>query len=105
MTTFAWTYPSSLCLASEGGHTNVVKQVWWKCEGTDGTNTASLSGVAVLGTPGDSFIEFADLTHQNVDGWVKARTGFAQAVEDAVQKQLDTLANPPQEPVAVGFPF
>lgn len=103
-TTFTWTYPRNLCL-TENGHTNVVKQVFWKCEGTDGTNTHSFSGVAVLSDPGDPFVEFNELTYQVVDGWVKARVGFAQSVENAVQEQLDRLANPPAEPAPVDFPF
>jgi len=106
-TTFTWTYPSNFRMASQGGNTNVVTTVRYKCEANDGTNTVSLEGSVSLPAPGTPFVEYNDLTFNIVDGWVKDALGVngVASVEACLQGQLDSLANPPPTPEMATFPF
>ena len=104
MTTFTWTYPSNRCMASLGGHTNVVTMVEYKCAADDTVNQVEMGGFVQMAAPGDPFIEFADLTQQIVEDWVQAGN-LKISVEACLQGQLDSLANPPVTPIAVAFPF
>jgi len=100
-----WTYPRNTCV-TWNERVNVVHTVDYVCSVTDGINTASLSGQIVLGF-GESFVEFADLTFQNINMWVKDVIGVDEVatIESAVQSMLAGKANPPEIPVFIPFPF
>lgn len=103
-TTFTWTYPGNRCMASLGGHTNVVTMVEYNCSADDGVNTVALNGFVQLPAPNETYVEFADLTQLIVEGWVQT-DNLKTSVEACLQGQLDSLANPPVSPVAMAFPF
>ena len=66
--------------------------------GTDGTYVGSVYGaVGVSLTPGAPFTPYADLTEEQVVGWVLDALGPEQvtAYEANVAKQIADQANPP----------
>jgi hypothetical protein len=82
------------------GQTDVVISAGWACNGEQvegGTNyNSSIRNVAsfTLNTE-QPFTPYADLTQEQVLGWVWS-SGVDQAVtEAAVQQQIDNLINPP----------
>ena len=84
------------CYSQENSKTDVVFTVHWTCAGTDGTYNASVYSTCSVPTPtGSSFTPYADLTQDQVLGWIWAN-GVDQAVtEAAVQQQIDNQINPP----------
>jgi len=84
------------CYSQENSETDVVFTVHWTCAGTDGTYNASVYSTCSVPTPtGSSFTPYADLTQDQVLGWIWAN-GVDQAVtEAAVQQQIDNQINPP----------
>ena len=80
------------------GETDVVFIVHWTLTGTDGTHAAGVYGsVGVTVDPGAPFTPYADLTQEQVIGWVKAALGDEQVAfyEANVATQIANLANPP----------
>jgi hypothetical protein len=80
------------------GEPDVVFTVHWTLTGTDGTYTGSAYGsVGVTVDPGAPFTPYADLTQEQVIGWVKAALGDEQVsfYEANVATQIANLANPP----------
>jgi hypothetical protein len=96
MTTITWTVTAMDCYSQENSETDVVFTVHWTCAGTDGTYNASVYSTCSVPTPtGSSFTPYADLTQDQVLGWIWAN-GVDQAVtEAAVQQQIDNQINPP----------
>lgn len=80
------------------GETDVVFTVHWTLTGTDGTYTGSVYGsVGVTADPDAPFTPYADLTQDQVIGWVQRALGAEQvtAYEANVAQQIANLANPP----------
>jgi hypothetical protein len=80
------------------GEPDVVFTVHWTLTGTDGTHAAGVYGsVGVTVDPGAPFTPYADLTQDQVIGWVKAALGDEQVAfyEANVATQIANLANPP----------
>jgi hypothetical protein len=80
------------------GNTDVVFTVHWTLTGTDGTHTAGVYGsVGVTVDPDAPFTPYADLTQEQVVGWVQSALGEEQvaAYEANVATQIANLANPP----------
>jgi hypothetical protein len=80
------------------GEPDVVFTVHWTLTGTDGTHAAGVYGsVGVTVGPGAPFTPYADLTQEQVIGWVKAALGDEQVAfyEANVATQIANLANPP----------
>jgi len=98
MNTYTWVIEQLECYPEEYGYTDVVFVVHWRLNGTDGTNMAYVYGnVGVSYEPGQPFTPYADLTQDQVVGWVQAALGpeQVQAYTDNVATQLADLANPP----------
>jgi len=77
---------------------NVVSNIHWRVSATDGTNTAEVYGTQPLTFDGaKAFINYADLTKNTVVGWVQEAMGIdaVTRLQEALDKQLETLANPP----------
>jgi len=80
------------------GETDVVFTVHWTLTGTDGTYTAGVYGsVGVTVDPDAPFTPYADLTQEQVIGWVKSALGDEQvaAYEANVATQIADQINPP----------
>jgi hypothetical protein len=74
---------------------NSVTIAHWRCESTDGTNTASAYGTTShTGVPSDDdYIPYDDLTEANVLAWVHEQVVQADT-EAANDAKIAELANP-----------
>ena len=95
MTTFTWSVSQLNCYPQSDNKTNVVFNIHWRCTGVDGAYTGTVYSTASVPAPTDSFTEFADLTQDQVLGWVWTTYGNKDNVESAVQSQIDNQINPP----------
>lgn len=93
---FNWTVSAMDYTVSQDGHTNVVNTVHWRCSKTDGDHSGSSYGTAGLEPPGESFVEWADITEEVAVGWAKAALGDEQVttIEAAIDAQIAEKAAP-----------
>lgn len=83
------------CYPQEGGNTDVVFTVHWTCAGVDGTYNASIYSTCSVPTPEGAFTPYAQLTQDQVLGWVWANGVDKTATEAAVEQQIQNQINPP----------
>ena len=100
MSTITWNISAMNCYPQAEGQTNVVFTVHWTCSGTqvqDGKtyNGSVYSTCGVTYTAGSTYIPYAELTKEDVLGWIWASGVDKDAIEAAVQQQIDTAINPP----------
>lgn len=96
--TNTWTVVQMDCYPEADGETDVVFTVHWTLTGTDGTYTGSVYGSqAVALDSGADFTPYADLTEEQVIGWVQDAMGEEQVAsyEANVANQIADQANPP----------
>ena len=78
------------------GEPDVVFTVHWTLSGTDGTYSGSSYGsVGITLTEGSTFTPYADLTLDQVLGWVWANGVDKDAQEASVAAQIEAQINPP----------
>ena len=100
MSQITWSVTAMDCYPQAEGETNVVFTVHWQCAGTetsgDKTYNASIySTCAVTYTAGSPYTPYAQLTQQQVLGWIWASGVDQSATEAAVNQQLAQQINPP----------
>lgn len=98
MTEFTWTITALNCLPLADGVTDYVVTAHWTCNGTDGVYRAAVWSTCSFPAPTgptSEYTPYADLTQDQVLGWVYASGVDKDATEIAVQAQLDALINPP----------
>jgi hypothetical protein len=95
MTTFNWQIEQLNCYPQSDNKTNVVFNIHWRCTGVDGAYTGTVYSTASVPAPTDSFTEFADLTQDQVIGWIWSSGVDKDSAEAAVQAQIDAQINPP----------
>jgi hypothetical protein len=93
---FNWTVSAMDYTVSQDGHTNVVNTVHWRVSKTDGDNSGSSYGTVGLEAPGESFVEWADITEATAVGWAKTALGDEQvsSIEAAIDAQIAEQATP-----------
>ena len=91
--TYTWSI-TGLSAANVENCSDVVTGATWEVSGTDGTNTASLTGSTPFALPDGVFIDYADLTEEQIVGWVKANLSELRlnAIESAIAGSLDQLS-------------
>ena len=91
-----WTVATMDYDVSSGGKTNVVTNVHWRCTKADGDHTGSSYGSVGLEAPGESFVEWDDITEATAIGWAKAAIGADEvtAIEAAIDAQIAEKATP-----------
>lgn len=97
-TTYNWTVAQLDCYPEYEGHEDVVFTAHWRCDGADGEHAAGVYGTAGLTLdPEAPYTLYADLTEDQVIGWVKDALGEDQVAsyEENVANQIAALANPP----------
>ena len=72
-----WKVEGLYVAPSLDGHSDVVTQVAWACEGNN-----SMRGKLDLGAAGQPFVSYADLTEDTVLSWVWARVDKAFVEKD-----------------------
>jgi hypothetical protein len=95
--TNTWAILQMDCYPQAEGQIDVVFTVHWTLTGTDGTYAAGAYGsVGVTVAPDVPFTPYADLTQEQVIGWVKSALGNEQvaAYEANVAKQIADQINP-----------
>ena len=98
--TITWTVTQMDCYPQADGEKDVVFVVHWTCAGSQESNGKTYSasvystcGVTyVAGTP---YTPYADLTQDQVLGWIWTSGVDKDATEAAVQAQINNQINPP----------
>jgi hypothetical protein len=94
-TTFTWTVSQLDCYPQADNQTDVVFTVHWQLTGTDGTYNGSVYSTCSVPAPTGTFTPYADLTQEQVLGWIWASGVDKDSAEAAVQAQIDNQINPP----------
>ena len=98
MTTITWII-EYMDVSSQpiAGETEVVLTAGWRCNGTDGTYSASNYGSCSFPEPttGGQFTPYNQLTQTQVLGWCYANGVDQTEIEASVTAQVNALANPP----------
>ena len=94
-TTYKWSVTQMDCYPQSEGETNVVFTVHWTCFGTDGTYNGSVYSTCSVPAPTGSFTPYADLTQDQVLGWIWANGVDKDATEASVAQQIQNQVNPP----------
>lgn len=98
MIIYNWTIAQLDCYPEHDGHTDVVFTAHWRLDGTDGEYTAGVYGSVGLTLDADApFTPYAELTKDQVVGWVKDALGEEQvaSLEANVAAQIANQINPP----------
>ena len=80
---------------TEGDLTDVVVTAHWDCVASEDGYSARVYGTASFPAPADDFTPFADLTLEQVLGWVWDNGVDKDATEAAVEQQIQNQINPP----------
>lgn len=95
MTTYNWTIQSMPAYPEVEGETDVVFQVNWQCLAQDTTYSAtSVGSVSVTYSSGTPFTPYAELTEDQVWGWVNPSIDRTE-IETNLQALIDAQKNPP----------
>lgn len=96
MNTYTWIVEQMQCVPQEGSMTDVVMNVAWRCNGTDGTYNATVYSTCAVPTPaGPTFTPYADLTQDQVLGWIWTNGVDKDATQANLDTQIANLVNPP----------
>jgi len=95
---FVWAVTNLDCKVQEDGLSDVVYQCHWRCSATevdgDKTYSASVYSTCSVPGPGTPFTPYADLTQDQVLGWIWANGVDKDATEAAVQQQIELQKHP-----------
>jgi hypothetical protein len=94
-TTYNWSVTAMDAYPHADGQADVVCTVHWTCAGTDGTYNASVYSTCAVPAPTTNFTPYANLTQEQVLGWIWADGVDKAVTEAAVQQQIDSQINPP----------
>lgn len=86
------------CFVESDGLKDLIQNVHWIYEVSDGTNSTTMIGVETLDAPNpDSFTAFDQLDEATVSGWVLSKWGEERVAEMKanLDAQLDKMINPP----------
>lgn len=94
MATFNWIVTAIDCYPQADGETDVVFTVHWTCAGTQDAYQASVYSTCAVPAPTGTFTPYADLTQDQVLGWIWANGVDKDSAEAAVQAQIDAQITP-----------
>jgi hypothetical protein len=94
MATFTWNVSAIDCYPQADGETNVVFNVHWTLVGTQDTYSGSVYSTCGVPAPTGTFTPYADLTQDQVLGWIWANGVDKDSAEAAVQAQIDAQITP-----------
>jgi hypothetical protein len=96
--TNTWVIEQMSCYPTSEGQTDVVFNVAWRVNATDDIYSATVYGtVGVTYVAGSPYTPYADLTQDQVVGWVQTVMGAEQvaSIEAGLATQIDNQINPP----------
>ena len=91
---FTWNVSAIDCYPQADGETNVVFNVHWTCSGVQDTYNGSVYSTCGVPAPTGAFTPYADLTQDQVLGWIWANGVDKDSAEAAVQVQIDAQITP-----------
>jgi len=101
MTNFFWSIVSMPAYSQIDGQIDVVFEVNWQCQAQDGAYQAATVGTTpVTYTAGSPFTPYADLTENQVWGWVNP-----QIDRPAIEANLQALIDAQKAPIVVTPPL
>ena len=91
-----WDVVSLDVTKSVGSLSDVVTSVHWTASDSDGEHTGLRYGSVGLEAPGESFVEWADITESTAVGWAKAAIGADEvtAIEASIDAQITKSKTP-----------
>jgi hypothetical protein len=96
--TYTWNNKTVDTYPSLEGQSDVIFNVHWRLTGEDADgNVGSTYGTIALDTTDlSSFTSFADITEEQINGWVETAMGEedVQAKKDAIDAQIAEQINP-----------
>lgn len=95
---YSWVISQLECYPLQDDNEDVVFQIHWRRQATDGTHHADVYGSqSVTLDPDAPFTPYANLTEAQVIGWLEAAFGaeLLEAQEKALDKQIEDQINPP----------
>ena len=96
--TTTWVIEQMNCYPTYDNQTDVVFTVHWRANATDGTYNATVYGtVGVTYEAGTPYTPYANLTQDQVIGWVQAAMGPEQvaSTEASLATNIANQVNPP----------
>jgi hypothetical protein len=90
-----WTISALNVKPADGDYADVVVTAHWQCMGVDGEYTGSVYSTCGFPLPEGNFTPYADLTQEQVLGWIWANGVDKDVTEAAVQAQIESQINPP----------
>jgi hypothetical protein len=91
-----WQVSEMNCLPQTQEGSNYVICCHWQCNGVDGDYNGSVySTCSFPVVQGEAFTPYADLTQDQVLGWIWANSVDKAATEAAVEQQIENQKNPP----------
>jgi len=98
--TYTWIVEAMDCYPTYESQTDVVFTVHWRCNATDGTHNATIySTPGLTYVAGSAYTPYAQLTQDQVLGWIWA-SGVDQT---ATQAALDGMINAQINPTVVSL--
>lgn len=97
MNTYTWLIEALDCVPSTDGKSNVVNNIHWRVNATDGTNTATFYGAQGIAFDAKaSFTPYSKLTKDMVVAWVQEDMGIdaVTKLQEGLDKQLEGLNTP-----------
>ena len=94
MATYTWTVTAMDCYPQAEGETDVVFTVHWTCSGVQDAYSGSVYSTCGVPASTGAFTPYADLTQDQVLGWIWANGVDKDSAEAAVQAQIDAQITP-----------
>ena len=95
MTTITWNISQLDCVPQAPEGADYVVTAHWQCTGVDGAYSGQVYSTAGFAVVEGAFTAYADLTQDQVLGWVWANGVDKTATEAAVEGQIEAQINPP----------
>lgn len=95
---YSWVINQLDCYPEHNGFTDVVFNIHWTREATDGVHTVSVYGSqGVKLDPDAPFTPHAALTKDQVEEWLVNEMGVdrVKQIDDILAVQIDAIINPP----------
>ena len=93
---YTWAVQNMSAQVQLDGYEDVVVQVAWTCSGTDGTYYANIPGLTrITFSGGPDYTPYADLTEEQVLGWIYSSGVDQSSVQADIDTQIDLQVNPP----------
>ena len=94
-TVITWNISQLDCVPQAPEGADYVVTAHWQCTGVDGVYSWQVYGTCSFAVVEGAFTAYADLTQDQVLGWVWANGVDKTATEAAVEGQIETQINPP----------